>query len=72
MLLYFLFLIISIILSSLGLTYYLISLNVLTLGYTFSEYIHFISSNLLFWSFPLGIIILVICIYLGGHNELHL
>lgn len=72
MLFHLLILFISIILSALGITYYIVSLNVLTLGYTFFEYIHFISSNLLFWSFPLGVMILIIWFYIGGKHELHL
>lgn len=52
-------LILGIILTTLGIFFNIIYLNVLILGYSFLEYVQFISRRIEFYFFIIGVIILV-------------
>lgn len=57
--------IISIFLISIGISFIIINLNLLTIGYTFFEYVKFIISNLYFYYIIIGIIILYLILRKG-------
>lgn len=48
----------SIFLISIGILFIIINLNLLTLGYTFSEYVNFIIRSIYFYYIIIGIIII--------------
>lgn len=61
-------------LSVIGFTFIISYLNLMTIGYNFSEYVKFISSNFECIIGPIGLIITFITIFLPGgkKNELHI
>lgn len=66
MLLRTILLILGTILITIGIATILCYLNLLTLGYNFRQYIHFISEDAYCWCFPLGILFLLLYLFLGG------
>ncbi len=59
-------------LSLIGFIYIISYLNLLTVGYNFTEYVKFIISRYECWNAVFGLIIIIITIYIGGKNELHI
>ena len=63
----------GILLSSVGLTFIIVYLNLLNMGYNFSEYVHFIFSKvecLIFW---IGFLVIFLSMYRKGkRNDLYL
>lgn len=53
-------LILGIILTVLGIFFNIIYLNVLILGYSFLEYVHFISSRIEFYFLIIGLLLLIL------------
>lgn len=60
--------------SVIGFVFIISYLNLMTIGYTFKEYIHFINSNIECLIGPIGLIITFLSIYLPGgkKDELHI
>ena len=60
--------------STIGFTFMISYLNLLSLGYNFSEYVHFICSSPVCLIGPIGLIIIALVIFLpkGEDNELHI
>lgn len=56
-------------LTVIGLTYVIIYLNLLTIGYNFSQYVHFIIRRIECLNVILGIGLMIISL-IGGKNEL--
>lgn len=60
-------------LSIIGFMYIIMYLNYLEIGYTFSEYLNFISRRFECILAPIGIIIISIVVFLkGGRNDIRL
>ncbi len=59
-------------LAAMGLAYAILYLNLLTMGYTFFEYVKFIISRLECNSFLLGILCIYLSVKRWGKNELFL
>lgn len=59
-------LILGMILTIIGITTIVCFLNLLTLGYNFKQYIHFISKDAYCWCFPIGTLFLLLYLFLGG------
>ena len=56
-----------------GLSYIILYLNLLTIGYNFFEYVNFIIRRIECINFLIGIILMLLSIFIkGGKNELHL
>lgn len=66
LLLYFL----GIIFTSIGIFFTIIYLNLLTMGYTFFEFVKFITSKIEFWFIVIGLICLVLSLERWIKNEL--
>ena len=64
------FLILGIFLTSLGLMFILLYTNVLTMGYTFLEFVNFISKRFECWFFIIGIILIIIALERWKKNVL--
>lgn len=62
--------ILGLIFTSLGIFFTIIYLNLLTIGYSFWEFIHFISRKIEFWFIPLGLILIGISLERWLKNEL--
>ena len=60
----------GIIFTSLGIFFTIIYLNLLTIGYTFSDFVHFITRKIEFWFIPLGIFLLLFSLERWIKNEL--
>ena len=60
--------------SIIGFVFTISYLNLMTIGYNFSEYVHFIISNIKCLIGPIGLIITFLAIFLPGgkKNELHI
>ena len=60
--------------STIGFVFIISYLNLLSLGYNFSEYVHFICSSPECLIGPIGLIIITLVIFLpkGDNNELHI
>lgn len=56
--------------TSLGVFFTIIYLNLLTLGYSFSDFVKFISRKLEFWFILIGIILIMISLERLIRNEL--
>lgn len=56
----------GILLTSVGFLTIICYLNFLVIGYNFHDYIHFISTDILCWCFPVGIILIMVYLWLGG------
>lgn len=60
-------------LTVIGFVYIISYMNLITLGYTFLEYVQFIMKRLECLYAPIGIMIMIIDTYIpGGKNELYL
>lgn len=61
-------------LSIIGFVFIISYLNLITIGYTLKEYVHFISSNIECLIGPIGLLITSLAIFLPGgkKNELHI
>lgn len=60
-------------LTVIGCVYIISYLNLLTLGYSFLEYVQFIMKRLECWYALIGMIIILLDLYIpGGKNELYL
>lgn len=60
-------------LTVIGCVYIISYLNLLTLGYSFLEYVQFIIKRLECWYALIGMIIILLDLYIpGGKNELYL
>lgn len=62
--------ILGIILVSIGIFFTLIYLNLLTIGYSFIEFVNFIIKSPIFWSIPIGIILIALSLERLIKNEL--
>ena len=62
------------VLTVIGLSFLFLYLNLLTIGYTFIEYVNFIIRRVEFYCFIIGIILLTLTLILPGgkKDELHL
>ena len=60
--------------STIGFVFIISYLNLLSLGYNFKEYVHFICSSPECLIGPIGLIIITLVIFLpkGDNNELHI
>jgi len=56
--------------TSLGIFFTIIYLNLLTLGYSFSDFVKFISRKLEFWFILIGIILIILSLERLIKNEL--
>lgn len=72
MIMYILLLIISIIFISIGLTFFIVSLNYLSCINNIFILFNFIIKEFIFWMLPIGILILLICIYMRKKYKLEL
>ncbi len=63
------FIVIGFILSTIGATYIICYLNLLTIGYNFIDYVNFIISRFECWYLVIGFTILVISLYLNGKDD---
>ncbi len=61
-------------LSLIGFMYIIIYLNLMTIGYNFTEYVNFIIRRVECWNSAIGIIIIIITLIKpkGDNNELHI
>ena len=60
-------------LTVIGLSYIVIYLNLLSIGYNFLEYVNFIIRRIECLNFVLGVIFMIISTFIGGkENELYL
>ena len=59
-------------LTVIGLSYIVIYLNLLNIGYNFLEYVNFIIRRIECLNAPIGIIIIIISMTIGGKYELYL
>lgn len=57
-------------LSVISLSYIIIYLNLLTIGYNFLEYVHFIIRRIECLNLFVGLIIIILSLINGGKNEL--
>lgn len=57
-------------LTTIGFVYIISYLNLLSIGYNFLEYVNFIIRRFECLNAPIGIIIMIISIYIGGKYEL--
>lgn len=62
--------ILGIIFTSLGIFFTVIYLNLLTMGYTFLEFVHFISRKIEFWFILIGLIFIILSLERWIKNEL--
>lgn len=62
--------ILGIIFTSLGIFFTVIYLNLLTMGYTFLEFVHFISRKIEFWFILIGLIFITLSLERWIKNEL--
>lgn len=61
-------------LTVIGLSFLVLYLNLLTIGYTFTEYVNFIIRRIEFYYFIIGMSLIILTLILPGgkKNELHL
>ena len=59
-------------LTIIGIIYIILYLNLLTIGYNFSEYVNFIIRRIECWYSVVGIVIMLVSIYIGGKDELYI
>lgn len=57
-------------LVSIGIFFTLLYLNLLTIGYSFFEFVKFISRKPIFWFIPIGIILIILSLERRIKNEL--
>lgn len=69
----FFFFLLGFSLTLIGLVYMICYLNLMTIGYNFKEYVHFISRSKECLIAPIGFIILSLSIFIkGGNHELYI
>ena len=59
-------------LTTIGFMYIIVYLNLISIGYNFLEYVNFIIRRIECLNAPIGIILMIISITIGGKNELYL
>lgn len=59
-------------LTTIGLMYMIVYLNLISIGYNFLEYVNFIIRRIECLNTFIGIILMIISIYIGGKNELYI
>ena len=61
-------------LTVIGSVYIIAYLNLLSIGYNFLEYVKVISSKIECLFMPIGIVLMIICMYFpkGGNNEIRI
>lgn len=59
-------------LTTIGCVYIVSYLNLFSFGYNFIEYVNFITRRIECLNAPVGIILMVLSITLGGKNELYI
>ena len=59
-------------LTTIGLMYVIVYLNLISIGYNFLEYVNFIIRRTECWNTIIGLILMVLAVYIGGKNELYL
>ena len=59
-------------LTTIGLVYIILYLNLLTFGYNFFDYVNFIIRRIECLNTAIGTILILISFNLGGKNELHI
>lgn len=59
-------------LTIISLSYIIIYLNLLTIGYNFLEYVNFIIRKIECLNIFVGILLMIISIFIGGKNELYI
>ena len=62
--------ILGVLFTSFGIFFTIIYLNLLTMGYTFLEFVQFISRKIEFWFIPLGLILIIYSLERLIKNEL--
>lgn len=60
------FYLLGILFVSISLLYIISSLNLLTIGYNFLDYVHFIIRKIQFWCLLFGIFLILITLWIGG------
>ena len=63
---------IGIILSIIGLIYIISYLNLISLGYNFLEYVHYVIRHIECLNALIGIIIMFLALYKGEKNDIHI
>lgn len=59
-------------LTVIGLTYIILFLNYLTIGYTFEEYVNFIIRQFECYYVLIGLIIMLFCIFIPGGKKIEI
>lgn len=59
-------------LTTIGFVYIICYLNLLNIGYNFLEYVNFIIRRIECINAFIGIIIMILCLTIGGKNELYI
>lgn len=59
-------------LTTIGLMYIIVYMNLLSIGYNFLEYVNFIIRRIECLNTIIGILLMIISISIGGKNELYL
>ena len=59
-------------LTVIGLTYIILFLNYLTIGYTFEEYVNFIIRQFECYYVLIGLIIMIFCIFIPGGKTIEI
>ena len=59
-------------LTTIGLMYIIVYINLLSIGYNFFEYVNFIIRRIECLNAIIGIVLMIISTYIGGKNELYL
>ena len=59
-------------LTTIGLMYIIVYLNLISIGYNFLEYVNFIIRRIECWNSIIGIILMILAVSIGGKHELYL
>lgn len=59
-------------LTTIGLMYIISYINLISIGYNFFEYVNFIIRRIECLNAPIGIILMIIAVSIGGKNELYI
>ena len=59
-------------LTTIGLMYIIVYLNLINIGYNFLEYVNFIIRRIECWNTIIGILLMSAAALIGGKNELYL
>ena len=63
---------IGMIFTIVGMLSVILYFNLMTIGYSFLEYVNFIIGRYEFWCLPIGLILMFIIIFKGGKREIYL